>query len=85
MDKSVNAASRQVEDIKLISSCVGLSSLPEKLQDAAVLRLEHPDLPLKELAELTEPPVSKSGMNHRLARISELAQRLREEAEDEKV
>jgi DNA-binding protein WhiA len=85
MDKSVNAASRQVEDIKLISSCVGLSSLPEKLQDAAVLRLEHPDLPLKELAELTEPPVSKSGMNHRLARIGELAQRLREEAEDEKV
>lgn len=79
MDKSIDAASRQVEDIKLIESRVGLGSLPVKLRDVAELRLEHPDLPLKELAAMTEPPVSKSGVNHRFTRIAELANRLREE------
>lgn len=82
MDKSIDAASRQVEDIKLIESKVGLGSLPVKLRDVAELRLEHPDLPLKELAELTDPPVSKSGVNHRFMRLGELAARLREESEE---
>lgn len=82
LDKSIDAASRQIEDIRLIEARVGLGSLPAKLRDAAELRLEHPDLPLKELAALTDPPVSKSGVNHRLMRIGELAARLRTEASE---
>lgn len=86
MDKSIDAASRQVEDIRLVDARMGLGNLSPKLRDVALLRLDHPDLPLKELAELTSPPVSKSGINHRLKRIGELAQRLREEGEtDESV
>ncbi len=80
LDKSVNAAGRHIEDIRLIEERIGIRNLPEKLRDIAEIRLSHPDLSLRELAEITDPPVSKSGVNHRLARISELADRLREEA-----
>ena len=80
MDKSVNAASRHVENIKLIDEKIGIRNLPERLREIAEARLNHPDVPLKELAAMMDPPVSKSGANHRLARIAELADRLREEA-----
>ena len=79
LDKSVNAAGRHIADIRLIEEKIGLRNLPDKLRSVAEIRLNHPDLSLKELAELTVPPVSKSGVNHRLAKISELADRLREE------
>ncbi len=79
LDKSVNAAGRHVEDIKLIDEKIGIRNLPERLQEIAEARLKHPDVSLKELAAMMEPPVSKSGANHRLARIAELAHRLREE------
>ena len=52
----------------------------ERLREIAEARLNHPDVPLKELAAMMDPPVSKSGANHRLTRIAELADRLREEA-----
>ena len=80
LDKSVNAASRHVENIKLIDEKIGIRNLPERLREIAEARLNHPDVPLKELAAMMDPPVSKSGANHRLARIAELADRLREEA-----
>lgn len=80
MDKSINTASRQIEDIKLIDSRIGLSNLPDRLRSVAALRLENPDMSLKELAALTEPPVSKSGVNHRFNKIRELADSLRSEA-----
>ena len=79
LDKSVNAAGRHIADIRLIEEKIGLRNLPDKLRSVAEIRLNHPDLSLKELAELTVPPVSKSCVNHRLAKISELADRLREE------
>ena len=76
--KTVNAASRQVEDIQLIQERQGLSSLPENLQRTAQLRLERPDATLDELAQMMVPPIGKSGMNHRLRKLSEIADEIRE-------
>ncbi len=81
LDKSVNAAGKHMDNIRLIEEKIGIRNLPEKLRAVAEARMEHPYVTLKELAELMDPPVSKSGVNHRLARIGELADRLREEAE----
>ena len=53
-------------------------SLPDNLREIALLRLENPDAPLKELGTFLDPPVGKSGVNHRLRRISEIAETLRE-------
>ncbi|MBQ1902470.1 MAG: DNA-binding protein WhiA [Lachnospiraceae bacterium] len=75
--KTVNAAVRQVEAIEFIESKVGLSSLPDNLQKIAEIRLTHPETPLKELGELLDPPVGKSGVNHRLRRIVEIADKLK--------
>ena len=75
--KTVSAAVRQVEDIQLIEKKIGLSKLPQSLQEIAIVRLEHPDMPLKDLGELLTPPVGKSGVNHRLRRISEIAEKLK--------
>lgn len=75
--KTVNAANRQVEDIKLIQERRGLSSLPENLRKAAELRLERPDATLGELSQLMVPPIGKSGMNHRLRKLSEIAEELK--------
>lgn len=75
--KTVSAAVRQVEDIEWIEQHGGLSQLPESLREIARVRLEHPDMPLKELGALMDPPLGKSGVNHRLRRISEIASRHR--------
>lgn len=77
ISKTVNAAVRQVEDIQFIMDTKGLSSLPENLQEIAQVRLEHPDMPLKDLGTLLMPPIGKSGVNHRLRKISEIAEKLR--------
>ena len=79
INKIVNAAQRQIEDIKYIESEVGLSYLPEKLQAIARIRLDNPDAPLQEIGDLMNPPLGKSGVNHRLRKISEIAEKLREE------
>lgn len=78
LSKTVNAAVRQVENIKLIQQKMGISSLPENLQEIALLRVENEDMTLKELGEILNPPISKSGVNHRLKKIEEIADRLRE-------
>lgn len=77
INKTVNAAAKQVEDILYIRDHMGLSKLPPNLREMAVVRMENPDAALKELGELLEPPVGKSGVNHRLRKLSELAERLR--------
>ncbi|MCD7806179.1 MAG: DNA-binding protein WhiA [Lachnospiraceae bacterium] len=77
--KTVAAAEKQVQDINYIASVRGLESLPEGLCEMARVRLEHPDASLKELGEYLTPPVGKSGVNHRLRRISDYADQLREE------
>lgn len=75
--KTVNAAAKQVEDILYIRDYYGFGRLPANLKEMALLRLDYPDATLKELSELSDPPVGKSGVNHRLRKLSELAERLR--------
>jgi cell division protein WhiA len=79
LSKTVNAAIRQVESIKLIQQELGLQRLPKNLKDIAELRLIYPDESLKELGDLLNPPVGKSGVNHRLRRIEKIAEELRKE------
>ena len=76
LGKTISAAVKQVEDIKFISTKVGLENLPEGLAETARKRLEYPEATLKELGELMEPPLGKSGVNHRLKKLSELAESL---------
>lgn len=77
LTKTINAAVNQVEDIKLIMEKGNFEDLPEALKDIAKLRLENPDLSLNDLSKLTNPPVSKSGVNHRLKKLHENAEELR--------
>lgn len=79
LSKTVNAAIRQVESIKLIKSEIGLQRLPKNLRDVAELRLKYPDESLKELGEFLNPVVGKSGINHRLRKIEKIAEELRKE------
>lgn len=76
--KTVNAARRQIDDIEYIEKTKGLKYLNSSLREVAQLRLEEPDANLSELGEMLNPPVSKSGVNHRLRKISEIARELRE-------
>lgn len=77
INKTVSAATRQVESIRLIQEKMGLEDLPENLRQMAYVRLENPDTPLGELGELLDPPVGKSGVNHRLRKLCEIAEQLR--------
>ena len=77
INKTVSAAVRQVEDIAYIRDHYGLDRLKPGLAQAAEIRLKYPQASLKELGELMDPPVGKSGMNHRLRRLSELADKIR--------
>ena len=79
ISKTVNAAVKQLADIEYIRETAGLSELPENLKEMALLRLEYPDAPLAELGTYLNPPVGKSGVNHRLRRISEMADSLRQQ------
>lgn len=78
INKTVSAAVKQIEDIRYIQNKVGLEYLPENLEQIAVLRLEYPDATLKELGMMLTPQVGKSGVNHRLRRVSEIAFKLKE-------
>lgn len=75
--KTVNASSKQIADIMLIQDTVGLKGLPTGLRMTAEIRLEYPDATLKELGQYLNPPVGKSGINHRLRKLSEIAEGLR--------
>lgn len=77
LSKTVNAAVRQVESIKLIQKEIGLQRLPQNLREIAELRLSYPDESLKELGEMLDPPVGKSGVNHRLRKIEKIAEEVR--------
>lgn len=78
INKTVSAAVKQIEDITYIRETEGLDKLPENLEEVARLRLERPEASLKELGEALNPPVGKSGVNHRLRKLSILAEELRE-------
>ncbi|HWL12573.1 MAG TPA: DNA-binding protein WhiA [Ureibacillus sp.] len=78
LNKTIGAAIRQVENIRFIENTIGLDQLPEKLREIARLRVEYQDVTLKELGEMVSTgTVSKSGVNHRLRKIDEIAEALR--------
>jgi cell division protein WhiA len=78
LNKTIGAAIRQVENIKYIKGSIGLEVLPEKLREIAELRVEYQDVTLKELGEMVSGgTISKSGINHRLRKIDEIADKLR--------
>ncbi|NFS07213.1 DNA-binding protein WhiA [Clostridium botulinum] len=78
LSKTVNAAVRQVESIKFIEREIGLGRLPKNLRDVAELRIKYPDESLRELGKMLNPPVGKSGVNHRLRRIEKIADELKQ-------
>lgn len=82
INKTVNAAVKQIEDIRLIEETVGFQSLNEGLEEVARLRLQYPEATLKELGMMLNPQVGKSGVNHRLRKLSTLADELRENKEE---
>ena len=73
LDKTVDAALVQVEAIRRYAAVHGLDALPDKLRQTAKLRVEYPELTLSQLAELCDPPVTKSCLNHRLRKLMGLA------------
>lgn len=79
INKTVSAAVKQVEDITYIRDTVGFGKLAEGLEEIALKRLEHPEATLKELGLMLNPPVGKSGVNHRLRKLGSIAEAIREE------
>ncbi len=75
--KTVDAAQIQVDAIEYIESKTGINSLPDNLQKIAYLRLENPESSLSDLCKLSDEPISRSGINHRLSRIVEIADKLK--------
>lgn len=79
INKTVSAAVRQMEDITYLRDTIGFEKLPDGLQEVARARLSHPAASLKELGEILSPPVGKSGVNHRLRKLGELAEKVKQE------
>ena len=77
IERTVGAAVKDIEDIRYIESHGGLKQLHGGLKEIAQLRIEYPDATLKSLGEKVDPPIGKSGVNHRLRKIREYAERLR--------
>ena len=74
--KSVDAAQRQLEAIRRIEKNSGIESLPERLRETALLRLENPEFSMSELAAAHAPPITKSCLNHRIRKLTEIAKDL---------
>ncbi len=77
IDKVVNAAVRQINDIQLIADTDGLDSLSDELKELAELRLENVDMSLQEIGENLSEPISRSGVNHRFRKIAQIAESIR--------
>lgn len=77
LNKTINAALKQIDDIKFIKNMKKFNELPQNVQEVADLRLENPDMPLAELGKMLSTPIGKSGVNYRLKVISNYAEELR--------
>lgn len=77
INKTVQAAAKQIDDIKYIHDTIGLEGLSEGLEEVARLRISYPEASLKELGDMLSPPIGKSGVNHRLKKLSCIADGLR--------
>ncbi len=82
INKTVIASKKQIEDIVYIRDHVGFGDLSKGLKDIAILRVEHPDASLKELGTMLSPQIGKSGVNHRLRKLSMIADHYREHKEE---
>ncbi len=82
IERTLKASGRQIADIEYIMKTEGLDSLVPELRNMAEIRLENPDVSLKELGEMLDKPVGRSGANHRLKKLSEIAEQIREERGD---
>lgn len=78
VQRSVAAASRQTQAIERLIAAKGENSLPPALLETAKLRLQYPEVSLEELGRLCDPPVGKSGVNHRLRKLEQMASELEE-------
>ena len=78
--KTVSASRKQISDIRYLEESGILRTLPESLRKMAELRLQYPDTPLRELGDLAVPPIGKSGVNHRLRRLTEIAEKYRSDS-----
>ena len=76
IDKTIAAGTQQVQDIERIRDTIGLEQLPENLQEIAAARLRDPEASLSDLGAQCNPPLSRSGVHHRMQRISEIAKKL---------
>lgn len=77
LSRTVEAALRQIADIGVVDEAVGLEHIPEGLREVAELRLRYPHLNFREIGEMLDPKISKSGVSHRFRQIAEIAGRLR--------
>lgn len=78
MNKTAAASYDQKEDILFLKRKIGLNNLPKNLYEIAEVRLNYPDDSIKELGERLDPPVGKSGVYHRLKKLSDLAEKMKE-------
>lgn len=79
LDKIVDTSMRQIRQIKVLKKYKAIDNLPDNLRELAYLRLKHSNASLKELGEMLDPPLGKSGVNHRLKKIEEIAEEILEE------
>jgi DNA-binding protein WhiA len=79
LSKTIDASLRQIENIEYIQNTVGFKKLPKSLREIAELRLEYKEASLKELGMMLDPPVGKSGVNHRFRKIEQLVEDLKKE------
>ena len=78
MNKTIDAAFHQTQNIELIAARLGFEKLSPQLRAVAEARLDNPEVSLKELGQLMDPPLGKSGINHRMRKLEEIAEQLRE-------
>ena len=75
LNKTVSAAQSVISDIKQLMGTAEYENLPDNIKEVAMLRVEYPDASLKELGDMLTPPLGKSGVNHRLRKLSEMARK----------
>ena len=76
LDKTIQAAQTQIAGIRRLVSKRGAEAIPENLRELADLRLTYPEASISELAEMLSEPISKSGVNHRLRKLLQLAEKV---------
>lgn len=81
INKAVSAGEKQLEAVKKIEETIGIDALPPQIKEVAFLRINNPDANLNELGQLCSPPVTKSGMNHRLRKLVEIAAQIKDTKE----